>query len=158
MIRDAQSREKHFRAARKCLQKGELYGPKEVRVKTLLSVKKAYLKNNILHYKKWIGADLFEIIPIPADFAVTALRAIHAQYGCMSPAQLLQHFRRHFDCPNSKIYAYEFGKSCKKCVLLRKDNMRKKPDVKIVKPPENIGEVIYVDELSRRDRVGGELK
>ena len=158
ILRDAQGTEKHLRGARTCIQKNELQGPKEFRVKTLLDVKKAYLVQNVLKYKRWIGEDEFEVTPIPASFAVQALHAIHNQMGCMSPAQMLSHFRRHFDCPNAKTFVYEFGKSCPRCVLLRRDNMRKKPDVKIIKPPENIGEVIFVDELARRDRFGNELK
>ena len=158
MIRDAQGTDKHLRNTRRYLLRGELYGPKEFREKTLMSTKKAYLVNNIIKYKKWIGEDEFEIIPIPGSFAITALSAIHVQYGCMSPAQLLAHFRRHFDCPNAKIFAYEFGKKCEKCILLRKDNNRMKPDVKVITPPDKIGDLIFVDEMSRRDRKGQELK
>ena len=158
LIRDAQMQEPHFKRARICLEKNELPGPKEFRAQTLINTKKSFLENRIIKYQRWIGQDVFTVIPIPGSFAIKALAAIHLQFGCMSPAQLLAHFRRHFDCPGAKQLAYEFGKNCTKCVLLRKDNLRQKPDVKIIQPPSKIGEIIYVDELSRRDRKGKELK
>ena len=158
MIRDAQNTEPHLKGAKRCLLTGELYGPKEFRIKTLIDTKKAYLSGNIIKYKKFIGQDQFEITPIPASFAIIAMTAIHNSYGCMSPAQMLQHFRRHFDCPNAKNFIYQFTQACKQCVLLRKDNQRCKPDVKIIKPPDKLGELLFVDELSRRDRKNQELK
>ena len=157
-LREAQAKERHLRTTANMIKKGENCGPRQMRINTLMNVKKAYLDNGVLKYKKHIGLDTFEIIPLPVSFANKAIAAVHKSYGCRSQTQLIQLVKRHFDIPNTKVFVDQITKNCYKCMLLKKDNMRPKNELKKIPVPKEIGEAIYVDEICRTDRFKKELK
>ena len=149
-----------LRKAIKLIESGEVPPPKTqkhgMRLSTIVNTKKAYVKNGMLQYDKWISklSQRLAVVFVPEPAAGVAMSAVHNEFGCKSPTQFLQMFERHFELANAKTFIDSFLRQCTGCILLRQENVRKPLAMKEVKPPERVGEVVYIDEIQRQGRKG----
>jgi hypothetical protein len=138
-----------FRKPIKRIESGEVLSPKTekhgMRLSTIVKTNNTYVKNEILQYDKWISklSQRLSVIFVSEPAAGVDMSAVHNQFGCKSPTQFLQMFERHFELTNAKTFVDSFLRQCTGCILLRPENARKPLAIKEIKPPEEVGEVIY---------------
>ncbi|CBY08351.1 unnamed protein product [Oikopleura dioica] len=149
-IRQIQQSDKTLKSAIHYIEKKLNPPPRQQKLATLC--RKAYVKNQHLKTKKWIGTQEFELILMPEKVALKIMRIIHDSTLCQSPSQLAEKARRYFEMPNIKIWAAKFTTSCYKCTLLKKPDAYRPQPLKAVGIPSRIGELILVDEINRTDR------
>ena len=150
LIRSLQSKDKIlFRLHRDLLQGVLNYPKSDQRLQTLLETRRAKIENGYLRIDKVIDGLTYRVIPLPKEYGLIAINAIHNTFGHMSITQMSKHVARHFQFENQKEAVRNFVQNCIKCTLLRGGTGYDRLDRKPVPVPTQFYQSILVDEVTR---------
>ena len=150
LLKSLQCKDKILNRLHRDLQEGVVNYPKsDQRLQTLLETKRAKLINNVITIEKSIDGLTHRVIPLPKQYGIIAITAVHNTLGHMSATQLSKHVARKFYFENQKDLVKNFVHSCIKCTLLRGGVGYERLDRKPVPVPTQFHHTLLVDEVTR---------
>ena len=79
----------------------------------------AGIERNYICIDKIIDGMTYRVIPLPSQYGILALTAVHNSIGHSSAAQLYKHTVRYFQFEKMRDKVKQFVSNCVKCTLLR---------------------------------------
>ena len=150
LIKNLQSKDKIYHRLHRDLLQGVLNYPKsDQRLQTLLETRQARIENGYIKIDKVIDGLTYRVIPLPKQYGLIAITAVHNTYGHMSITQMAKQVARHFQFENLKDAVRTFVQNCIKCTLLRGGTGYNRLDRKPVPIPSAFYQSVLVDEVTR---------
>ena len=133
------------------------YAKTDQKLQTLLKTRNAKIERGYICIDKNIDGIIYRVIPLPSQYAILAITAVHNTIGHSSAAQLYKHTIRYFQIEKLREKISQFVKNCVKCTLLRGGGGYNRMEQKPVPLPKSLYHTILVDEVTRTFR-GTNLK
>ena len=128
------------------------YAKTDQKLQTLLKTRNAKIERGYICIDKNIDGVTHRVIPLPSQYGILAITAVHNTIGHTSAAQLYKHTTRYFQVDKLREKVTNFTKNCVKCTLLRGGGGYNRIEQKPVPLPRTIYHTILVDEVTRTFR------